>query len=83
LERVTFPTAKSTSLTAGFILCSKGRVGKGITASLQFKNAKRPMLYNINYFVRFEAFMAVTMKNGVFWDVTPRGSCKNGRFGGV
>jgi hypothetical protein len=21
--------------------------------------------------------MAVTMKNGVFWDVTPCGSCKN------
>jgi hypothetical protein len=24
--------------------------------------------------VRFEVFTAVTMKNGVFWDVTPRGS---------
>jgi hypothetical protein len=23
------------------------------------------------------------MKNGVFWDVTPRGSCKNRRFGGA
>jgi phospholipid N-methyltransferase len=23
------------------------------------------------------------MKNGVFWDVTPCGSCKNRRFGGV
>jgi hypothetical protein len=26
---------------------------------------------------RFEGFTAVTMKNGVFWDVTPCGSCKN------
>jgi hypothetical protein len=26
---------------------------------------------------RFEVFTAVTMKNGVFWDVTPCGSCKN------
>jgi hypothetical protein len=26
----------------------------------------------INY-VRFEVFTAVTMKNGVFWDVTPSG----------
>jgi hypothetical protein len=35
---------------------------------------------NWNYFcVRFEVFTAVTMKNGVFWDVTPRGSCKNRR----
>jgi hypothetical protein len=33
--------------------------------------------------VIFEIFMAVTMKNGVFWDVTPRGSCKNRRFGGT
>jgi hypothetical protein len=30
-----------------------------------------------NVYVRFEVFTAVTMKNGVFWDVTPRGSCKN------
>jgi ribosomal 50S subunit-associated protein YjgA (DUF615 family) len=27
------------------------------------------------FFVRFEVFMAATMKNGVFWDVTPWGSC--------
>jgi hypothetical protein len=32
---------------------------------------------NICYLVRFEVFTAVTMKNGVFWDVTPCGSCKN------
>jgi hypothetical protein len=31
--------------------------------------------------VRFEVFTAVTMKNGVFWDVTPCDSCKNRRFG--
>jgi hypothetical protein len=27
--------------------------------------------------VRFEVSKAVTMKNSVFWNVTPRGSCKN------
>jgi hypothetical protein len=27
--------------------------------------------------IRFEVFTAVTMKNGVFWEVTPCGSCKN------
>jgi hypothetical protein len=27
--------------------------------------------------VRIEVFTAVTMKNGVSWDVTPCGSCKN------
>jgi hypothetical protein len=26
--------------------------------------------------------MAMTMKNGVFWDVTPCDSCKNRRSGG-
>jgi hypothetical protein len=26
--------------------------------------------------VKFEVFTAVTMKNGVFWVVTPCGSCK-------
>jgi hypothetical protein len=33
--------------------------------------------------VRFGVFTAVTMKNGVFWDVMPCGSCKNRRFGGT
>jgi hypothetical protein len=33
--------------------------------------------------VRFEVFTAVAMINGVFWDVTPCGSCKNRRFGGT
>jgi hypothetical protein len=33
--------------------------------------------------VRFEVFTAVSVKNGVFWDVTPCGSCKNRRLGGT
>jgi hypothetical protein len=33
--------------------------------------------------VRFEVFTAVTMKNGVFVDVTPCGSCKNRCFRGT
>jgi hypothetical protein len=35
------------------------------------------------YYVRFEVFTAVTMKNVVFWDIMPCGSCKNGRFRGM
>jgi hypothetical protein len=31
----------------------------------------------------FEVFMVVTMKNAVFWDVTPCDCCKNRRFGGT
>jgi hypothetical protein len=37
----------------------------------------------IFYIVRFEVFTAVTMKNGVFWNVTPCGSCINRLFGGT
>jgi hypothetical protein len=31
-------------------------------------------------YLRFEVFTTVTMKNGVFWDVAPCGSCKKRRF---
>jgi hypothetical protein len=31
--------------------------------------------------VIFEVFTEATMKNAVFWDITPCGSCKNRRFG--
>jgi hypothetical protein len=34
-------------------------------------------------YVRFKVFTAVTMKNGVFWDVMPCGSSKNRHFGGT
>jgi hypothetical protein len=34
------------------------------------------------FFVRFEVFTAVTMKNGAYWDVTPCGSCKDRRLRG-
>jgi hypothetical protein len=33
--------------------------------------------------LRFEVFIPVTMKYGVFWGFTPFGSCKNRRFGGT
>jgi hypothetical protein len=38
-----------------------------------------PIFSSLTYsnYVRFEVFTAVTMKNGVFWVVTPCGSCKN------
>jgi hypothetical protein len=39
-------------------------------------NLLKNYLINVNK-VRFEVFTAVTMKNGVFWVVTPCGSCKN------
>jgi hypothetical protein len=40
--------------------------------------------YDLGFsYVGFEVFSAVIMKNGVFWDVTPCGSCKNRRLGGI
>jgi hypothetical protein len=45
---------------------------------------KRSLTFQMpSVYVRFEVFTAVTMKNGVFWNVTPCGSCKNRRFGGT
>jgi hypothetical protein len=40
-------------------------------------------LCNSRDLVGFEVFTALTMENGVFWDVTPCGYCKNRRFGGT
>jgi hypothetical protein len=37
----------------------------------------------ISHYVIFEVFTVVIMKNVVFWDVFPCGSCKNRRFGGA
>jgi hypothetical protein len=47
---------------------------------LSMKKLQRCALRFALDFVRFEVFTAVTMKNGVFWDVTPCGSCNNRRF---
>jgi hypothetical protein len=38
---------------------------------------------NTPFLVTDDVFTAVPMKNAVFWDVTPCGSCKNRRFGGT
>jgi hypothetical protein len=43
----------------------------------------RPGTLSHYLLVRFEVFTAVSMKNGVFWDVTPCGSCKYCHFGGT
>jgi heterodisulfide reductase subunit C len=43
----------------------------------------RKFMRQERHYVRFEVFTAVTMKNGVLWDVTTCGSCKNRCFGGT
>jgi hypothetical protein len=61
------------------------RLASVLFLSLRLQNVG-PLLGNSGaraFFVKFEVFTAVTMKNGVFGDVTPCGSCKNQRFGGT
>jgi hypothetical protein len=48
-----------------------------------FYGMVRAVSRQINTPARFEFFAEVTMKNGVFRDVTPCGSCKNLRFRGT
>jgi hypothetical protein len=44
----------------------------------------RTILWNkiVIIFLEFEVFTAMTMKNAVFWDVTPRDTCKKRSSGG-
>jgi hypothetical protein len=69
---------------------AEGRVGFYLTPTKQMscnecqsnRQTFRQLRTLVSYKdVRFEIFTAVTMKNGVFWDVTPCGSCKNRSFG--
>jgi hypothetical protein len=43
----------------------------------------RAAKHNRIFDIRLVVFTAVDMKNAVFWDITPCGSCKNRRFGGT
>jgi hypothetical protein len=47
------------------------------------KTALNEAMQTFSSGVRLEVLTAVTMKNGVFWDVTVHGSCKNRHFGGT
>jgi hypothetical protein len=47
------------------------------TLTVIYISWSRHQISNNYWDVRFEVFTAVTMKNGLFWDVTQRGSCKN------
>jgi hypothetical protein len=51
--------------------------------ALQRRRNVFPVRYELNFYMRFELFMAVDIKNGFFWDATPCGSCKNRLFGGT
>jgi hypothetical protein len=65
-------TDVSEELSASFIRVTRiGELGRTLAVT-----GNRRTLRRNNYLLRFEVFTAVTMKNGVFWDVTQCGSCK-------
>jgi hypothetical protein len=54
---------------------------------IQFRRSDPNVVYTLTrkkqISVRSEVSTAVTMKDGVLWDVTPCGVCKNRRYGGT
>jgi hypothetical protein len=68
-----------TALSTAQISDKSSRDHVNLSLSLQLRSDTNFLTHVI--LERFEVFTGVTMKNGVFWDVTPRGSCKNRRFG--
>jgi hypothetical protein len=78
------------SVQPGLYTRTKKRVHKVVIVTrliFPFNCRKNLLIYRKRWIdticVRFEVFPALTIKNGVFWDVTPHGSCKNRRFGGT
>jgi hypothetical protein len=56
---------------------------KALVATISMCSLLVIFLSKITPRCKIEVFTAVTMKNGIFWDVTLCGSCKNQRFGGT
>jgi hypothetical protein len=56
------------------------RIGE-LETTLAATSNRRALRRNTKYLL--VAASVVPMKNGVFWVVTPCGSCKNRRFGGT
>jgi hypothetical protein len=56
---------------------------RGISQHADLFEVLTTVFMKASYCVRFEVFIAVTMSNGVSWDVTPCSSCKNRHFGGT
>jgi hypothetical protein len=71
-------TDVSEELSASFIRMTRiGELGTTLAVASNRRTLRR------NTKARFEVFTAATMKNGVFWDVTPCGFCKSRGFGGT
>jgi hypothetical protein len=74
----------------GYLLSNK-KTFRYVTEKIKYinkyiiNNSLSVAILQINSYIvlRFEVLTAVTMKNGVFWVITPCGSWKNRRFGGT
>jgi hypothetical protein len=71
------------SVVSGMVARHRNRLADRPAFETQLHLQQRRDYGPLSDCVRFEVFRAVTMKNGVFWVVTPCGSCKNRRFGGT
>jgi hypothetical protein len=68
--------AEEDSLTRrDLITIQIGTEGRCLTQHISLKNVLNS--------VKFEVFTAMTMKNEVYWDVTPCDPCNSRRFGGT
>jgi hypothetical protein len=75
--------AKDHFVVQGYNVCSILMGAKGTCQLGEMGAMAIPCDWKKGTYVRFEVFTAVTMKNCVFWDITPCDSCKNRRFGGT
>jgi hypothetical protein len=56
---------------------------KGFQRQEELIESEQSFVKQLWFYVRFEVFKAVTMKNAVFWDEASCRSCVNRRFGGT
>jgi hypothetical protein len=74
---------RTTSQKTPFFIVTAVKTSNLTALSVQISAYVNQSLAKYKYFVRLEVFTAVTMKNGVFWDVMPHGSSKIRHFGGM
>jgi hypothetical protein len=80
---ITAPQSHSANLNSMNICIYYARVKTVLRPEFRNKIYSTEDWFRLPFYLRFEVFTAVTMKNGVLWDVTPCGSCKNRRFRGT